>query len=61
VRESGTTYVGWLLIERGEEWARSRGYRWLTLSVFAQNVRAREVYERLGYGADIMKYVKELG
>jgi len=49
--------VGRLLIERGEEWARGRGYRWLTLSVFAQNVRARK---RLGYGEDIMKYVKEL-
>ncbi len=53
--------VGRLLMKRGEEWARSRGYTWLTLSVFAQNLRAREVYERLGYGADIMKYVKELG
>jgi GNAT superfamily N-acetyltransferase len=53
--------VGRLLIERGEEWARSRGHRWLTLSVFAQNLRAREVYERLGYGADMIKYVKELG
>lgn len=53
--------IGRMLIEKGEEWARARGYRWLTLSVFAQNVRAREVYQRLGYGEDIMKYVKELG
>lgn len=52
--------VGSLLLAKAEEWARARGYRWLTLSVFARNVRAREVYERLGYGADIMKYVKEL-
>jgi GNAT superfamily N-acetyltransferase len=52
--------VGRLLIEKGEDWARARGYRWLTLSVFAQNLRAREVYKRLGYGEDIMKYVKEL-
>jgi ribosomal protein S18 acetylase RimI-like enzyme len=52
--------IGRMLMEKGEEWARAQGYRWLTLSVFAQNVRAREVYERLGYGADIMKYVKEL-
>lgn len=52
--------IGSLLIAKGEEWARIQGYRWLTLSVFAQNLRAREVYKRLGYGEDIMKYVKEL-
>ncbi len=52
--------IGRVLIAKGEEWARSQGYRWLTLSVFAQNLRAREVYKRLGYGEDIMKYVKEL-
>ena len=52
--------IGRRLIEKGEEWARAQGYRWLTLSVFAQNLQAREVYKRLGYGEDIMKYVKEL-
>ena len=52
--------VGRVLLEKGEEWARSQGFRWLTLSVFAQNLRARELYQRLGYGEDIMKYVKEL-
>ena len=52
--------IGRVLIEKGEEWARSQGFRWLTVSVFAQNLRAREVYRRLGYGEDIMKYVKEL-
>jgi len=52
--------IGRVLIEKGEEWARSQGYRWLTLSVFAQNLRAREIYKRLGYGEDMMKYVKEL-
>jgi len=52
--------IGRALIEKGEEWAHSQGFCWLTLSVFAQNLRAREVYQRLGYGEDIMKYVKEL-
>ena len=52
--------VGRALIEQGEQWARARGFRWLTLSVFTQNLRAREIYERLGYGEDIVKYVKEL-
>jgi ribosomal protein S18 acetylase RimI-like enzyme len=52
--------IGRILMTKGEEWARSQGFRWLTLSVFAQNHRARELYERLGYGEDIMKYVKEI-
>lgn len=52
--------VGRALLEKAEEWARSRGYRWLTLHVFAENQRAREVYRRLGYGEDMVKYVKEL-
>jgi ribosomal protein S18 acetylase RimI-like enzyme len=46
------------LLATGEEWARSRGYRILTLSVFAQNERARALYERQGFGADIVRYVK---
>jgi GNAT superfamily N-acetyltransferase len=52
--------IGRVLMEKAEEWARSQGFRLLTVSVFAQNLRAREVYQRLGYGEDIMKYVKEL-
>ena len=59
-REGEGRGIGRLLMEKGEEWARAQGFRWLTLSVFAQNVRAREVYKTLGYGEDIMKYVKEL-
>lgn len=52
--------VGRLLLNKAEEWARAQGFRWLTLSVFEQNTRAREVYERFGFGPDIMKYVKEI-
>ena len=52
--------IGRLLMEKAEEWARSNGYRRLTLSVFTQNLHAREVYGRLGYGEDIIKYLKEL-
>lgn len=52
--------IGQVLIEMGEAWARLQGFRWLTLSVFAQNLRAREIYQRLGVGEDIMRYVKEL-
>ena len=52
--------IGRLLMEKGEEWARSQGFHLLMLSVFAENLRARELYKRLGYGEDMMKYVKEL-
>jgi GNAT superfamily N-acetyltransferase len=59
-REAEGQGVASVLIAKGEEWARSQKYRWLTLSVFAQNLRAREIYRRHGYGEDIIKYVKEL-
>src|SRR5215204_3207473 len=52
--------VGKLLLGEAEDWARAQGYRWLTLSVFSQNIHAREVYVRLGYGEDIVKYVKQI-
>lgn len=52
--------IGKLLIAKAEQWSRANGYRWLTLSVFAQNLHARGLYQELGFGEDIMKYVKEL-
>ncbi|PJJ54460.1 GNAT family N-acetyltransferase [Hymenobacter chitinivorans] len=52
--------VGRALLEYAESWARARGYHWLTLSVFAQNTHARAIYERAGFGQDIIKYVKVL-
>ena len=58
--EAGGRGIGLLLIDKAEDWARAQGFCWITLSVFAQNIRARELYTRLGYGEDIMKYVKVL-
>jgi GNAT superfamily N-acetyltransferase len=52
--------VGGLLMRAGEEWARQRGYRKLTLNVFEGNRHAREVYEHLGYAAETLRYVKFL-
>ncbi len=52
--------AGRALMAAAEEWARGRGYRLLTLNAFSRNTRARRLYERLGYGEDMVKYVKEL-
>ena len=49
-----------VLMKAGEAWATRQGFEWITLSVFAQNTHAREVYEGLGYGQDVMRYVKVL-
>ena len=53
--------VGRALIRAAEAWARASGFRLLDLNVFAANARARAVYERAGFVADTMRYMKELG
>jgi RimJ/RimL family protein N-acetyltransferase len=45
---------------KAEAWAISEGYERLTLNVFTGNERARKLYEELGFGADVVKYVKEI-
>jgi ribosomal protein S18 acetylase RimI-like enzyme len=52
--------VGRALLDTGDHWARERGHPFITLNVFAQNARARAVYERLGYGPETIRYVKPL-
>ncbi len=52
--------VGRRLMDAAEEWARNRGYRRVTLNVFAQNDRARQMYERFGYEPETVHYLKEL-
>jgi GNAT superfamily N-acetyltransferase len=53
--------VGKALIAAVEVWAAGRGYRLLTLNVFAGNGRARALYERTGFEVDTLRYVKEVG
>ncbi len=53
--------VGRALLNAVDEWARARGYRFITLNVFAGNEHARRVYERAGYEVDTLKYVKQIG
>ena len=48
------------LLSASEDWARSRGYNLLTLNVFEGNRHARAVYERLGFAAETVRYVKTL-
>ena len=45
--------VGETLLAAAEQWARGRGYSLLTLNVFIENTRARALYERAGFGAEI--------
>lgn len=52
--------VGQALLAAVERWAGARGYRLLTLNVFAGNARARTVYERAGFLPDTVRYAKEL-
>ena len=52
--------VGKALMKAGEDWARSQGFKWLTLNVFGKNERARKLYEKIGYGEDMIRYLKEL-
>jgi GNAT superfamily N-acetyltransferase len=52
--------VGAALMEACETWARDRGSRRFTLNVFDRNARARALYERRGYVAETVKYVRYL-
>jgi len=52
--------VGAALMAAAEAWARARDFRLLSLHVFAENRRARALYERLGYRLDIVKMIKTL-
>lgn len=48
------------LMEKAEEWSRMRGYKQLTLNVFAKNERAVHLYSKLDFEDEIVKMVKEL-
>jgi GNAT superfamily N-acetyltransferase len=52
--------IGRALLAGAEAWARSRGYGHITLNVFAVNRRARQVYEKNGYGEETVHYLKPL-
>jgi len=48
------------LMDAVEQWAKRRGYTWVTLNVFDRNSRARAMYEKLGYLPETIHYRKAL-
>ncbi|HEY6985095.1 MAG TPA: GNAT family N-acetyltransferase [Rhodanobacteraceae bacterium] len=52
--------IGSRLLTFAEDWARQHGCRFLTLGVFPGNARARALYERRGYGIELLRMVKAL-
>jgi ribosomal protein S18 acetylase RimI-like enzyme len=55
------TGVGNVLVAHAEKWAQGRGFTLVTLNVFAENARARRLYERHGFVPEIVKYAKPIG
>ncbi|WP_315838376.1 GNAT family N-acetyltransferase [Bradyrhizobium prioriisuperbiae] len=60
VEEAEGQGVAAQLMAQAEAWARAQGYRFLSLDVFADNVRAIDVYTRGGFGAETIRMVKPL-
>jgi len=52
--------IGRAMMAAAEDWARHHGYSAMTLNVLVHNARARGLYEKLGYGAEWVKYLKPL-
>ncbi len=53
--------AGAALMRAAEAWGRDQGFRTLTLNVFAENRRARRLYEHLGYAPETLRYLKVIG
>lgn len=52
--------IGGALLEHAEAWAKARRCKLLTLSVFPGNTRARALYERAGFGTELLRMAKPL-
>ncbi len=48
------------LMDAIEQWAKRRGYKWVTLNVFDRNARARAFYDSLGYQPETIHFRKDL-
>jgi ribosomal protein S18 acetylase RimI-like enzyme len=52
--------IGSALLAWAERWAREHHCRHMTLAVFPGNERARALYQRHGYGIDLLRMAKPL-
>jgi len=59
-REAEGRGVGRALLAAAEEWGRAEGFRRLTLSVFTENRRPRELYARQGWRPELETWYKTL-
>jgi ribosomal protein S18 acetylase RimI-like enzyme len=59
-KEAEGSRVATRLMAAAEEWARGRGYRLLSLDVFADNRRAVDFYRRRGFKTETRRMVKPL-
>lgn len=50
--------IGSTLLKFSEDWAKQHRCRHVTLAVFPGNTRARALYERHGYGLDLLRLAK---
>jgi ribosomal protein S18 acetylase RimI-like enzyme len=53
--------IGGHLLAFADDWAKRHGCRYLTLGVFPGNERARALYERHGYGVELLRMAKPVG
>src|SRR2546425_2426338 len=59
-REAEGQGIGRALLQAGEYWARANRYSKLTLAVFKDNERAKQVYERQGWRSELETWYKPL-
>ncbi|MEW6989731.1 GNAT family N-acetyltransferase [Colwelliaceae bacterium 6441] len=52
--------IGHQLMKAAETWAKQQGYRLVHLEVFANNGKAHNFYQNLGYEAEMINMVKPL-
>jgi len=52
--------IGSRLLAFAEDWAKKHGCRYVTLGVFPGNARARALYERHGYGVELLRMAKSV-
>lgn len=52
--------IGRLLMSSAEEWAKEQGCRLIHLEVFANNSRANNFYDRLGFKPEMLHMIKTL-